>query len=84
MAARWRWTTTTTTIELRGPSGTVELRIRITDDGPVVSVDAARLELRARDAIELASKRVAIRATESLDLEARGDVRVRGALIYLN
>nr|HEX4313316.1 hypothetical protein [Kofleriaceae bacterium] len=80
------------TIELRSPAGAVELRIRVTPDGPVVTVDAARLELTARDAVAISSRRVAIRATESLELasdgeasvDARGDVRVTGALIYLN
>ena len=70
--------------ELRSPSGTLELRVRITADGPVVEVDAARLELRARAAIDITSRRVAIRATDAIEVASGGDVRVVGATIYLN
>ncbi len=72
-------------VEVRGPTRDVELRVRITPAGPVVEVDATRLELRARDSISLVSRRIAIQASDGLELDGGdGDVLVRGATIYLN
>jgi len=50
-------------VEIRSSSGQVELRIRLTEDGPVLQMESARLQLKASEAIEIESKRVEIRAT---------------------
>jgi len=79
-------------IEVRNPAGQVELRIKLTEDGPVLQMESARLELKATESVEIESKRVAIKATEKLALEsadevsveAEGDVRVNGKMIFLN
>jgi hypothetical protein len=86
-------------VEVRGASGLLEVRIRLTEEGPVLQLDAARLQLRASEAVEIASPRVAITGTEQvevaggavkvhaeeeMDLEAKGDVRVVGKMIWLN
>src|SRR5450432_313151 len=77
-----------------GESGTnqlVEVRIELTDAGPVLRMDAVKLELKAEQSIELESPKVAIRATEvkiesedTVEVDAKGEVRVAGKMIYLN
>ncbi len=87
------------TVEIRNESGMVEVRIELTDKGPVLRMESARLELKATEAVEIESPKVAIRGTEQLQLEggkievegeeevtveSSGDVRVRGKMIWLN
>lgn len=79
-------------VEVRSSSGQVELRIRLTEEGPVLQLESARLQLKASEAVEIESKRVEIKATETLQLasdnevkvDAEGEVRVNGKMIYLN
>lgn len=79
-------------VEIRSSSGQVEVRIRLTEDGPVLQMESARLQLRASEAVEIAARRVDIKATETLALtsdndvkvDAEGEVRVNGKMIYLN
>ena len=87
-------------VEIRSESGMVEVRIQLTEAGPVLQMESARLKLTAQESIEIASKRVEIVATEelvltggevdieaetSVDVEAKGgDVKVVGKMIYLN
>lgn len=79
-------------VEIRSSSGQVELRIKLTEDGPVLQMESARLQLKASEAVEIESKRVEIRATETVQLaskdeikvDAEGDVRVNGKTIWLN
>ena len=71
-------------VEIRGSSGQVEVRIVLTDKGPVLQMESVRLELRAEEAVEIASKRVEIKASEEIEVEAEGDVRVKGKMIWLN
>jgi phage gp45-like len=55
-------------------------------------MESARLQLKATEAVEIASKRVEIRATETVrvasdnevKVDAEGEVRVNGKMIYLN
>lgn len=79
-------------VEVRSSSGQLELRIKLTDDGPVLQMESVRLELKASEAVEIESRRVEIKATETLQLtsadevkvDAEGSVRVNGKMIYLN
>lgn len=79
-------------VEIRSSSGQVELRIKLTEDGPVLQMESARLQLKASEAVEIESKRVEIRATETVQIaskdevkvDAEGDVRVNGKTIWLN
>ena len=79
-------------VEIRSSSGQVELRIRLTEEGPVLQMESARLQLKATEAVEIESKRIEIKATETLTLtsdnevkvDAEGEVRVNGKMIYLN
>lgn len=79
-------------LEIRSSSGQLELRIKLTEDGPVLQMESARLQLKATESVEIASKRIEITATETLQLkseneikaDAEGEVRVNGKMIYLN
>jgi phage gp45-like len=87
-------------VEIRSASGMVEVRIKLTEEGPVLQMEAARLQLKASEAVEIESKRIDIKATESakiesggalelaaetdIKVEADGEVRVNGKMIYLN
>jgi len=79
-------------VEIRSSSGQVEIRIKLTEDGPVLQMESVRLQLKATESVEIASKRVEIKASETLQLasdneikvDADGEVRVNGKMIYLN
>jgi hypothetical protein len=79
-------------VEIRNESGMLELKIKLTEQGPVLQMESVRLQLKATEALEIESKRidikatetVAIRAEEEIDVEAAGDVRVVGKKIWLN
>lgn len=86
-------------VEIRNESGMLEVRIRLTEAGPVLQMDAARLQLKASEAVSIESARVEIKGTEQVDLsggkvkisgeedvnvDAKGEVRVVGKMIYLN
>jgi hypothetical protein len=79
-------------VEIRSSSGQLELRIKLTAEGPVLQIESARLQLKAAEAVEIESKRVEIRASETVQVEsdnevkvdAEGEVRVNGKMIFLN
>ena len=79
-------------VEIRSSSGQVELRIKLTENGPVLQMESVRLQLKASEAVEIESRRVEIKATETLQLasdnevkvDAEGEIRVNGKMIYLN
>ena len=79
-------------VEIRSSSGQVELRIKLTEEGPVLQMESVRLQMKASEAVEISSKRVEIKATETLQLaskdeikaDAEGEVRVNGKMIFLN
>jgi hypothetical protein len=79
-------------VEIRSSSGQVELRIKLTEEGPVLQMESVRLQLKASEAVEIESARVEIKATETLQLasdneikvDGAGEVRVNGKMIFLN
>ncbi len=86
-------------VEIRNESGMLEIRIRLTEEGPVLQMESARLSLKATESVEIESKRVEIRGSEKLELKggeiqvtgeqdvkvnAEGEVHVVGTMIYLN
>jgi phage gp45-like len=79
-------------VEVRSSSGQIELRIRLTEEGPVLQMESVRLQLKASESVEIESRRVEIKATETVQLaseneikvDAEGEVRVNGKMIYLN
>ena len=72
-------------VEIRSPSGLLELRIKLTEEGPVLQMESVKMELKATESVEIAAKRIAIKAEESIDVVAENDdVRVVGKKIHLN
>ena len=86
-------------VEIRNESGMLEVRIVLTEQGPVLQMESARLSLKAAESVEIESKRVEIKGTEKLAIEggeiqvkgeqdvkvtAEGEVHVVGTMIYLN
>ena len=71
-------------VEIRNESGMLEVRIRLTEQGPVLQMEGARLSLKAAEAVEIESTKVAIKASETIDVTAAGEVVVIGKTIHLN
>ncbi len=86
-------------VEVRNESGMLEVRIRLTAEGPVLQMESARLQLKATEQVTIESAKVEIKGTEQLDLsgrkiqvsseedlevEATGEIRMVGKMIYLN
>jgi phage gp45-like len=86
-------------VDIRSESGMLELRIKLTADGPVLQMESARLSLKAAESVAIESKRVEIKASEQVhvqggevkleaeqdvEVNADGEVRVVGTMIYLN
>jgi phage gp45-like len=86
-------------VEVRNESGMLEVRIRLTAEGPVLQMESARLQLKATEQVSIESARVEIKGTEhvavsggkvavsaeeDVNVDAKGEVRVVGKMIYLN
>lgn len=87
-------------VEIRAESGMVELRIKLTEQGPILQMEAVRMQLKASEAVQIESPRVEITGSEQLALHGgevsveaekdvrvegkEGDVRVIGTKIFLN
>src|SRR5262245_38693847 len=78
-------------LEVRSPTGAVEVHITLGEDGPVVRLAAARLELAAADTLALNCRRLEVHAEEDLRLTGRemrvqteGDIHMNGDVIRLN
>ena len=87
-------------IEIVERGGEMVMMVRLTDKGPIVSVQAAQLELKSTETISLDAKKVRIKAKEEASIESEGklkiessknmdvtsedDIRVVGKMIHLN
>ena len=86
-------------VEIRSESGMLELRITLTPQGPVLQMESVRLQLKATESVQIESQRVEIKGSERVDVsggqikvsgeedvnvDAKGEVRVVGKMIYLN
>jgi hypothetical protein len=87
-------------VEIIETEGEVILKVRLTDAGPVLSVQGARLEVKSTEALTLESKRIEIKAEQELGVESKGgleiesskgmsihsddEIRVVGKMIHLN
>ncbi len=86
-------------VEIRNESGLVEVRIKLTEEGPVLQMEAVRMQLKASEQVSIESDAVEIRgaervevtggkvdvsAEEDVNVESKAEVRVRGKMIWLN
>ncbi len=87
-------------LEIVERGGEMVITVRLTDKGPIVRVQAAQLELKSTETIELEAKKIRIKAQEETSIESEGtlkiessknmdvksedDIRVVGKMIHLN
>ena len=87
-------------LEIVEPGGEMVMAVRLTEKGPIVSVQAAQLELKSTETIALEAKKVKIKAQEAASIESEGtlkiessknmdvnsedEIRVVGKMIHLN
>ncbi len=85
-------------VEIRNESGMLEVRIKLTDQGPVLQMEGARLSLKAAESVEIESSKVSVKADElslagksvsvsteeDVNVNANGEVRIVGKMIFLN
>jgi hypothetical protein len=87
-------------IEIAESDGEIIIKVRMTDDGPVISVHGAHLELKSAETITIEAKKIKLQAEEEAVVESKGsleiessrkigiksgdDIRVVGKKIYLN
>jgi hypothetical protein len=80
--------------------GEVVVTVRLTDEGPVVTVQGAHLELKSTESLALEAKEVKIKAekkasieslgrlkidsSKKMDIHSEDDIRVVGKIIHLN
>jgi hypothetical protein len=64
-------------IQLRSANGAMELRIRMTDEGPVLSLRGVKLEIEATDSIAVSCREFAVNASDGVRLNTGGDFEVR-------
>jgi uncharacterized protein (DUF2345 family) len=62
-------------ITVRNPQGLVELSIRFTAEGPVLSFAAAAIDLTSEGEIRVDCERLSLRARKELTLTSGGDLR---------
>jgi hypothetical protein len=65
-------------LEIRSPQGEVEVRITLTESGPVVNLRGGRLEMEAADTVAIQCRRFEVQTTEGTDLTSSGDVQITG------
>ncbi len=86
-------------VEIRAASGAVELKVRITEEGPVLSLEGVRLQMKSAGDIDVEcetfhvnAKKVDIdskgtlemKSEEDLKIELTAEVRLNGKMIWLN
>jgi hypothetical protein len=87
-------------VEIRNPEGSLELRVRMTAEGPVLQMESLRLSLKAAQDVEVECANFSVRSSEQMTLQsdgalrisgeadvhmdANGEVHVKGTLIHLN
>jgi hypothetical protein len=65
-------------LQVRSPSGELEVHICLTEDGPVVHLRSARLELDALEAVALNCRRLEVNTEESTRLNTAGELQLTG------
>jgi hypothetical protein len=65
-------------LEIRSPDGDVEVRIKLTNQGAVVSLRGGRLQMDSADAVALNCRRLDVVTTEGTALGSAGDVLISG------
>lgn len=64
-------------IEVRSAGGEVEVRIVLTDQGPILRLRGARLEIDSSDTVAVNCRQFEVNASHGVQLRAAGDVGVQ-------
>ena len=65
-------------VEIRAPGGLVELRIRLTAEGPVLQMESLRLSMKAAQDVDIACANFSVRSRQAMTLQADGALRIQG------
>ncbi len=78
-------------LEIRSPQGEMEVRIVLTETGPVVRLRGARLELESPETVAFNCRRLEVNAAEDVHITSRemrvrteADIHLDGTTIRLN
>jgi hypothetical protein len=87
-------------IEVRGPDGTLQVEVIVTDQGPVVRLTAGRMEIATTEDVDVQCRtfkvhaergveiesgdKLLLKSADDTDIEAGGDLRAKGETIWLN
>jgi hypothetical protein len=87
-------------VEIRASSGLLELRIKMTEQGPVLQMESVRIQLKASESVDVEARQFNVKTEDGMALEsqgaikiagdadvrvdAKGEVHVNGTMIYLN
>lgn len=71
-------------VEVRSADGLLELRLVLTDAGPVLRLRGVRLEVEASDAVALRCREFAVETTGDIRLRAGGDTHIDADYVRLN
>ncbi len=63
-------------VEISEPDGRISITIRLTEAGPVMTVEGARLELKSAESISMKAPKVKIEAEEEAVIDSRGKLKV--------
>src|SRR4051812_42505473 len=65
-------------VEIRNEAGLVEVRIQMTEAGPVLQVEAVKMQLKASESVAIEAKKIEIKTEEDLEVESKGEIRLNG------
>jgi len=72
-------------VELRDASGALELRLKLTEDGVVLQLEAARISLKAEQSIDLECQTLNVSAASDARIQSReGNLSLQGRLVHIN
>lgn len=71
-------------IEVRSPDGMLEIRISLTESGPVVQLKGGRLEIESSDAVRVNCQKFEVNAQQGIDLKSRDNINLDGEYVQLN
>lgn len=71
-------------LEIRDPSGLVELRVKLTEDGVILQLEGTRISLKAAESVDVECKTFTVHSEQSVHVQGGGDVYIQGKLVHLN
>lgn len=66
-------------VEISEPDGRIAVTIRMTETGPVMVMEGARLELKSAESISMKAPRVEIDAEEETVIASKGTMKINSA-----